>query len=148
MRLWDRKGVGVGEYKAGRLHLVTFLPESSANTAATTHDAAKLGRGGRRGNALLAVLATTWPCLGITGLRLGSLALCYCPSPSQGLDSGLGPLLVGWGKGGLHFPRVLLGPGGLPVESGTRGERRQPWTGGRRKAEGGAACGQVGNRKK
>ena len=57
MRLWDRKGVGVGEYKAGRLHLVTFLPESSANTAATTHDAAKLGRGGRRGNALLAVLA-------------------------------------------------------------------------------------------
>ena len=87
MRLWDRKGVGVGEYKAGRLHLVTFLPESSANTAATTHDAAKLGRGGRRGNALLAVLATTWPCLGITGLRLGSLALCYCPSPSQGLDT-------------------------------------------------------------
>lgn len=92
------EGGWVGKCKAGRLHLVTFLPESSANTAATTHDAPKLGWGGRRGNALLAVLATTRPCLGITGLRLGSLALCYCPSPSQGLDSGLGPLLVGWEK--------------------------------------------------
>lgn len=152
MRLWDRKGVRVGECKAGRFHLLTFLPESSANTTATTHESPKLVRGGRRGDALL-----PWPpprpCLRRgagqdAGLLLGrdwagALALCYLPSPFRGLDSGWGPPLVGWGERGQQPTRVPLGQGSA-CGIGHERRMRAVWTGGRLKAEERAACGAGG----
>lgn len=85
MRLWDWKGVRVGECKVGCFHLLIFLPESSANTPATRHPAPKLVEGGLRERTLVPWLLS-WPRLGREGQDAGPLlgrdwagALTLCP---------------------------------------------------------------------
>lgn len=91
MRLWDWKRVRVGECKAGRSHLLTFLPESSANTPATTHVSPKLVWGGHRGAGPEQAAVPALPqkrrsgCWTAAGRDwAGPVALCPLLSPSWG----------------------------------------------------------------
>lgn len=121
MRLWDWKGVRVGECKAGRFHLLIFLPESSVNTPATRHHSPKLVRGGLREHTPMPRLPS-WPRPRRegqdAGLLLGrdwagALTLCPLPLPSWGPRQWFRcPPLVGWGEQRqkpTQGPRCVMG---------------------------------------
>lgn len=113
----------MGECKAGCFHLLTFLPESSANTPAARHHSPKLVQGGRRG-ARPMPWPPSWPRPGTGDSQdAGPLprrhwadahALCPLPSPFWGLGQWFGyPPLVGWGEQGqkpTQGPFCVTGP--------------------------------------
>lgn len=104
MRLWDWKRVRVGECKAGRPHLLTFPPESSANTPATTHSSPKLVQGGHRGAGPDAPAAS--PALPQKRRRAG----CWTAAGWSLGSPPPGPL-----SPSLHPPRAPAGSQGLAV---------------------------------
>lgn len=124
MRLWDWKGVRVGECKVGCFHLI-FLPESSANTPATRHPAPKLVQGGLRERNPVPWLLS-WPRLGREGQDAGPLlgrdwagALTLCPRQWFGY-----PPLVVWRE---QRQKPTLGP--CCVRGPVRGIRWCGWGG-------------------
>lgn len=135
MRLWDRKGLG-WECQAGRFHLLTFLPESSANSPATTHYSNACSREGSEGH--------TQRPLCLPGLALGeemvrvpdccwlgtgqvSLAICPLPWPYMGLQQWcVGPPAVAWGCKGQRLSEGPSRDTGPASGDSLRGESGQP----------------------